>query len=90
MRDNDRSAAPTPRDVAEETIAKLLEALAVLEAIERADLLGDLPADPDAAARHQCAVSLLAVLRRELAALAAELQANHLAQELFERLRGSA
>jgi hypothetical protein len=90
MRDDDRSDPPTPRDLAEETIARLLEALAILEAIERAELLSDLPGDPDAAARHQCAVSMLAVLRRDLATLAAELEANHLAHELLGRMRRSA
>jgi len=78
---------PTPAgDLAESALARLSEALAILEAIDRGDLLAELPAGAEAAERHQCAVSLLAVLRRELEALACELQSAGYVQALIAGL----
>jgi hypothetical protein len=57
-------------DLVETTLAQLREALAILEAIDAGDLLSELPRDSDAARRHQCAVSLLATLRRDLEGIA--------------------
>jgi hypothetical protein len=73
-------------DLAESALARLSEALAILEAIDRGELLGELPAAAEAAERHQCAVSLLAVLRRELEALACELQSASYVEALIARL----
>jgi hypothetical protein len=82
--------SPTPGgDLAESAIARLTEALAILDAIDRGDLLAALPAAPDAAGRHQCAVSLLSVLRRELDTLVCELQSASYVEALMERLRRS-
>ena len=61
---------PVPRNVVEATTTRLREAVAVLEAIDEGHLLAELPPGP-AGRRHQCAVSLLAVLERELRAIIA-------------------
>jgi hypothetical protein len=90
MRADDRAPAPSPRDTVEEAVSRLRETIAILEAIEQADLLAELPADPEAAERHQCAVSLLTVLKRDLAALAGELETSHVAQDLMRRVSRSA
>jgi hypothetical protein len=62
-------------DVVEEAVVRLHEALALLEAVEGGELLSELPIGEDAARRHQRAVSLLAVLKRELVGLAHQLEA---------------
>jgi hypothetical protein len=76
-------------DLIEAAVGRLREAIALLEAIDHGDLLAELPAQADAAARHQCAVSLMVVLRRELEALTAELESTGYVQDLFSRLARS-
>lgn len=73
-------------DLIEAAVGRLHEAIALLEAIERGDLLAELPTQADAAPRHQCAVSLLAVLRRELEALTVELESAGYVQNLISRM----
>ncbi len=65
-------------EAVEEAVARLHEALAILEAIDAGELLAELPGDRVAARRHQCAVSLLTVLRRELEGIAGDLDAAQL------------
>ena len=57
----------------------------MLETIDSAGMLSELPADPAARADHQRAVSLLGVLRRDLAQLRRELLAAGDAQEFIAR-----
>ena len=77
--------APRSPDVVEDAVGRLHEALAILDAIESAGMLGELPVDSLARDSHQRAVSLLAVLRRELADLRCELQAASDAQDAIAR-----
>jgi len=77
--------APRPPDVVEDAVARLCEALAVLETIDSGGMLSELPADSAARADHQRAVSLLAVLRRDLAHLRRDLLAAGDAQEAITR-----
>jgi hypothetical protein len=80
--------SPTPGgDLAESAVARLSEALALLDAIDHGELLAVLPASAEAADRHQCAVSLLCVLRRELETLVCELQSASYVEALMQRLR---
>jgi hypothetical protein len=60
--------------------------MSILDAVEHGELLAELPRGAEAAAKHQCAVSLLAVLRRELQLLACELESASQVQHLIERL----
>jgi hypothetical protein len=53
-------------DLIEEAAGRVKEAVALLELIESGDLLCELPADRDAREAHQRAVSVLAVLKRDL------------------------
>jgi hypothetical protein len=76
-------------DLIEAAVGRLREAVALLEAIDRGELLAELPSQSDAAVRHQCAVSLLAVLRRELDALTAELESAGYVQDLLSRMSRS-
>lgn len=66
----DKRLAPNmtghPGEVGDQTSLRLRELEAVLLAIDEGELLSSLPAAPGAAARHQTAVSLLALLRRDL------------------------
>jgi hypothetical protein len=57
----------------ESALARLCEISAVLTAIDQGELLCDLPAGPAARARHATGACLLAILRRELSALIAEI-----------------
>ena len=77
--------APRSPDIVEDAVGRLHEALAILDAIEAAGMLGELPADAVARDSHQRAVSLLAVLRRELFDLRRELQAAGDAQDAIAR-----
>ena len=79
------SDAPRPPDIVEDAVGRLHEAIAVLEAIEQGDMLAELPQDPYARDGHQRAVSLLAVLRRELIGLLRDLQAGGQAQDAIAR-----
>ncbi len=76
-------------DVLEAAAGRLAEAVSILDAVDRSELLSVLPRGADAAARHQCAVSLLAVLRRELQTLAGELESASQVQNLMDRLSRS-
>ena len=76
-------------DVLEAAAGRLAEAVSILDAVDRSELLSVLPRGTDEAARHQCAVSLLAVLRRELQALACELESASQVQNLMDRLSRS-
>jgi hypothetical protein len=76
-------------EVLEAAAGRLREALSILDAVDRGALLAELPRAAEAAARHQCAVSLLAVLRRELAALAGELESASHVHHLIGRLSRS-
>ncbi|HWF76469.1 MAG TPA: hypothetical protein VN694_04760 [Caulobacteraceae bacterium] len=78
-----------PSDLLEAAAGRLAEAVSILDAVDRSELLSVLPKGADAAARHQCAVSLLAVLRRELQTLACELQSASQVQTLMGRLSRS-
>ncbi len=62
-------------DLIEDAVGRLLEAIAVLDVIEEGEMLSELPADACAQRKHQGAVSLLAVLRRELIDLSRDLRA---------------
>ena len=62
-------------DLIEDAVGRLLEAIAVLDVIEEGEMLSELPHDATARRRHQGAVSLLAVLKRELADLSRDLRA---------------
>jgi hypothetical protein len=73
-------------DVLDVAVSRLGEAVALLDAIQHGDLLAELPAGAEAALRHQCGVSLLAVLRRELDGLASELQSASYVQGLVGRI----
>ena len=77
-----RPASPKEPDLidqaVEDAVARLHEALAILEAIDARELLAELPRDRAAARRHQCAVSLLTVLRRELEGITGDLDAAQL------------
>lgn len=57
-------------DLLEVAAGRVREARAVLAAIEAGELLAAVPATPRDRAAHAAAVSLLAILERELAALA--------------------
>lgn len=71
----------------EDAIGRLSEALAILVTIEEHNLLGELPADATAREAHQRAVSLLAVLRRELQGVVQELDAAFQTHEAIRRAR---
>jgi hypothetical protein len=64
----------------EALMARLAEISALCTAIDQGELLCDLPAGPQARARHRAGACLLAILQRELAALIAELEAGVTAQ----------
>jgi hypothetical protein len=70
-------------DLMESAAIRLREALSVLKVIEGQSLLAELPQNREAAERHQCAVSLLVLLRRELDGVATELQAACLVQSVL-------
>lgn len=74
-----------PAGMVEDAIARLQEALAVLQVIEDGDLLGELPADRSARRNHQSAVSMLAVLRRDLTGVAEELEAAIRTRDVIDR-----
>jgi hypothetical protein len=65
----DRSLCPRH----EATRGRLREIDAILTAIDQGELLAELPAGPGSRARHQAAVSLLAVMQRELRSLILDL-----------------
>ena len=85
----DPSGPGAQGDVLEAAASRLAEAVSILDAVDRSELLSVLPKGAEAAARHQCAVSLLAVLRRELQALACELESASQVANLMDRLSRS-
>jgi hypothetical protein len=87
MKPTARKPSPDFREeVVEDAIGRIHEALAILDAIESGDLLAELPADRRAARRHQCAVSLLTILRRELEAAANELSSAQFVADAIGQL----
>jgi hypothetical protein len=60
---------------------RLTQLCAVLAAIEFGELLSDLPSAPEARARHAAGVGLLALLERELEALAEGFRVQAVAAE---------
>jgi hypothetical protein len=58
----------------ETLLGRLAEIGAVLTAIDQGELLCDLPAEPEARARHRAGACLLAILQRELTALIGEIE----------------
>lgn len=81
---------PSPHlkdDAIEDAIGRLHETLAILDLIEESDLLGELPRGKAPARRHQRAVSLLAVLRRELQDIVDHLAAAEAVATIFAKLR---
>jgi predicted component of type VI protein secretion system len=62
-------------DLIEDAVARLLEAIAVLDVIDEGEMLSELPHEAGARRKHQGAVSLLAVLKRELIDLSRDLRA---------------
>lgn len=72
-------------DLVEEAIGRLLEAIAVLETIEAGDMLAEMPRLAVARRRHQRAVSLLAVLRRDLTGLYRDLKAAQQVEDALVR-----
>lgn len=83
-------AAMAPITVlAEQTVGRLLEAMSLLEAIDAGGLLDELPGAAEAARKQQCAISLLAVLRRDLQALTCELQSACMVHDVMARVARS-
>ncbi len=62
-------------EVLEAALARLAEALAVLDAVDDGGHFDQLPDNPEARTMHQRGVCMLAVARRDLQALANELEA---------------
>jgi hypothetical protein len=85
----DADAAPQLAELIEDAVGRLREALVILDVIDQAELLAELPSSGDGAKRHQSGVSLLGVLRRELGALAEELEASHQVHDLIFRLNAT-
>jgi hypothetical protein len=84
MRSGEPTRAP---DLVEDAVARLHEAMAILDAIDEADMLAELPAEPGARRDHQRAVSLLTVLRRELAGIRRDLQAAGQIEDALAAIR---
>ena len=71
----------------EGVLGRLHEAMALIATIEDRGLLAERPAGDAARASHQAAVSMLSILRRELEAVAAELDAAIQTREALARMR---
>lgn len=84
MRNAD-SQSNDPNGPMESALGRLREASAILEAIDTRGLLDELPASRQAQRAHQSAVSMLAVLRRELEGVAEELEAAILTRDVVGR-----
>ena len=80
---------PDAAGLIEAAVARLHEAMSLITTIEDRDLLCELPVGDTARANHQAAVSMLSILRRELAGVAMELEATIRTREALERLRAS-
>lgn len=72
------------QQLTEALLGRLSEISAVLTAIDQGELLCDLPAGPEARARHAAGACLLAILQRDLAALIGELE-NRLGGQSVDR-----
>lgn len=77
-------------DLVEDAASRLREAIALLEMIEDGDMLCELPANPDGKARHQRAVSVLSVLKRDLVDLERRLGAGWAAAAATARAAAAA
>lgn len=73
-------------ELLESARARLREAYALLQAIDDGGLLSELPTPPAARQAHQCAVSMLAVLRRELEGIVTDLDAATQTTEVLDRV----
>jgi hypothetical protein len=82
----DTATAPQLADLIEDAVVRLREALAILDTIEHAELLSELPSSRDGAARHQSGVSLLTILKRELMSIRTELSSSHQVHDLISRI----
>ena len=78
-----------PTLLGDEAVGRVREAIALLDAIDRAELLVTAPPGAEAGRRHQCGISLLAVLRRDLESLAVDLQSATLVQDVMSRVRNA-
>lgn len=74
-------------DALEVALGRLAEARALVQTIQDHDLLAELPAREAARADHQRAVSLIAVLHRELQGLSADLEAAIATRDVLSRAR---
>jgi hypothetical protein len=82
-------AEPLAADLIEDAAGRLHEAISLLDAIEEGSLLAELPRDAEAARRHQCAVSLLAILRRELDGVVEDLLSASGVEHVMTRVRAA-
>ncbi len=78
---------PDPNGLIEAALGRLIEATQLVALVEDHDLLAELPAGEDARRNHQRAASLIAVLRRELDAVAGELSAALETHDVLSRTR---
>lgn len=76
-----RDARPDAAQMVEAAHGRIREVLDVLESIEGGELLSELPSHPAGRRRHQCAVSMLAVVKRELTAVMEDLDVAQSAVE---------
>ena len=81
------SDTPDPNGLIEAALGRLVEATQLAALVEDHDLLAELPAGDEARLNHQRACSLLAILRRELDAVAGELSAALETQDVLSRTR---
>jgi hypothetical protein len=79
--------AADPVGPVEAALGRLHEALAIIVMIDDLNMLDELPAGAQARRNHQSAVSMLAVLRRELEAVAVELDAAIHTRDVLARAR---
>ena len=78
---------PDPSGLIEATLGRLIEATQLVALVEDQNLLAELPPGDDARRNHQRACSLLAILHRELDAIALELSAALETHEVLSRTR---
>lgn len=69
--DNPTNPSPDFRRAFEDSTTRLTECLALLDAIDAGHLLEEMP-EGAAAVRHQCALSLISILDRELRTVVAQ------------------
>jgi hypothetical protein len=78
---------PDAAGMIETALGRLYEAMALVTTIEDRGLLAELPAGEAGRQNHQAAVSMLAILRRELEGVSIELDAAVRTREALEGLR---